>query len=344
MKVLLTGGAGYIGSHVTLALLEAGHEVVVLDDYSNSSPEALRRVGELAGREPVFREGDAGDRATLRSLFREESGISAVLHFAAFKAVGESTEKPLAYYRNNVAGSVALFEVMEEFDVRNLVFSSSCTVYGEPEAVPLTEEHPVGNVVSPYGRTKFMIEMILNDLCAADSRWSAAILRYFNPVGAHPSGRIGEDPLGTPENLVPVVCRVASGGIEKLSVFGDDYPTRDGTAIRDYIHVVDLAEAHLRALEKLIEDSRSFVCNLGTGCGSTVLEVVDSFEEVTGKKVLHEIVDRRPGDVVEAWADPSFAKSFLGWEAKRSLDEMLADVWRWQRKNPRGYCGDVESA
>ena len=339
MKVLLTGGAGYIGSHAALALLEAGHEVVVLDDYSNSSPEALRRVGELAGRDPVFREGDAGDRETLQSLFREEAGISAVLHFAAFKAVGESTEKPLAYYRNNVAGSVALFEVMEEFGVCKIVFSSSCTVYGEPETVPLTEEHPVGNVASPYGRTKFMMETILADLCATDPRWNVAILRYFNPVGAHPGGHIGEDPLGTPENLVPVVCQVASGRIEKLRVFGDDYPTRDGTAIRDYIHVVDLAEAHVRALEKLSDDPELFACNLGTGCGTTVLEVVDSFEEVTGEKVPRKIVDRRPGDIVEVWADPSLAKSLLGWEAKRSLDEMLADAWRWQTQNPRGYRG-----
>ena len=344
MKVLLTGGAGFIGSHAALALLEAGHEVVVLDDYSNSSPEVLRRVGELAARDPVVREGDAGDPATLRNLFREEPGISAVLHFAAFKAVGESTEKPLAYYRNNVAGSVALFEVMEEFGVRNLVFSSSCTVYGEPETVPLTEEHPVGNVTNPYGRTKFMMETILNALCAADTRWSTAILRYFNPVGAHPSGRIGEDPLGTPENLVPVVCQVASGRIEKLSVFGDDYPTRDGTAIRDYIHVVDLAEAHVCALEKLIEDPRSFVCNLGTGCGSTVLEVVGTFEKVTGEKVPREIVSRRPGDVAKAWADPAFANRLLGWEAKHSLAEMLVDAWRWQRHNPQGYRGEVESA
>ena len=342
MSVLLTGGAGYIGSHVALSLLEAGHDVIVLDDFSNSSAEALRRVGELAGRDPIVRRGDSGDATTLRALFNEQDGISAVLHFAAFKAVGESAEQPLSYYNNNVSGSIALFEVMDEFEVRNIVFSSSCTVYGEPETVPISEKHPIGNVSSPYGRTKFMMETILKDVCEADLRWNAAILRYFNPVGAHPSGKIGEDPLGTPENLVPVVCQVASGGMEKLHIFGDDYPTRDGTAVRDYVHVVDLASAHLLALEKLSEDPGLFACNLGTGTGSTVLEILDAFEKVTGEKVARETVARRSGDVAEAWADPSLAKKFLGWEAGHTLDEMLCDAWRWQSNNPRGYRGDAE--
>lgn len=337
MKILITGGAGYVGSHSTLALLEAGREVVVLDDFSNSSPEALRRIGELAGRKISFADGDAGDRETLRSLFREHEDFAAVMHFAAFKAVGESTEKPLAYYRNNVAGSITLFEVMEEFGIRDLVFSSSCTVYGEPESVPLREDHPTGRVSSPYGRTKYFIEQILSDLCSANSEWNAAILRYFNPVGAHASGQIGESPLGKPENLVPVICQVAAGKLDKLSVFGNDYPTRDGTCVRDYLHVMDLAEAHLKALDKLADGPGFFAVNLGTGRGTTVLDVVMAFENVTGAKLPHEIEKRRPGDVVEAWADPSFAKEFLEWEATRDLNEMLSDAWRWQSQNPRGY-------
>ena len=337
MKILVTGGAGYIGSHATLVLLEAGHEVVVLDDFSNSSPESLKRVGELAGSEAVLVEGDIGDREALTQLFADQEDISAVMHFAAFKAVGESTEKPLAYYHNNVGGSIALLEVMEKFGVRDLVFSSSCTVYGEPEAVPIKEDHPVGGVSSPYGRTKFLVEMILKDLCLADSRWNAAILRYFNPVGAHFSGRLGENPLGTPENLIPVICQVVAGKLDKLFVFGDDYPTRDGTCVRDYLHVMDLADAHLKALEKLSEGPGAFFANLGTGRGSTVLEVVEAFEEVTGKKVPREFAKKRPGDIVEAWADPSFAKEHLGWNATRDLKEMLSDAWRWQTENPRGY-------
>ena len=337
MKVLVTGGAGYVGSHATLVLLQAGHEVVTLDNYSNSSSVSLQRVGELAQRDPVALEGNAGDPATLEKIFEEHPEIEAVLHFAAFKAVGESTEKPLPYYRNNVAGSIALFEAMEAAGVHNLVFSSSCTVYGEPQEVPLAEGHPVGGVSSPYGRTKYMMEEILRDHCAANKRWNVAILRYFNPVGAHPSGRIGEDPAGIPDNLVPFVCQVASGRLEKLRIFGNDYPTRDGTPIRDYLHVLDLAEAHLHALEKLSADSRLFVCNLGTGKGSTVLEVLNAFEQANGIRIPHEIEGRRLGDVTEAWADPTLAKQFLGWEAKRDLREMLTDAWNWQSLNPRGY-------
>ncbi|MFP6855128.1 MAG: UDP-glucose 4-epimerase GalE [Opitutales bacterium] len=337
MKILVTGGAGYVGSHAVLALLEAGHEVLILDDFSNSSPEALRRVGELTGHEIPFVECDASDRGTLAKVFRENKGFSAVMHFAAFKAVAESTEKPLDYYRNNVAGSIALFEVMEEFGVRNLVFSSSCTVYGEPESAPLREDHSTGRVSSPYGRTKYFIEEILSDLCSAGSEWNAAILRYFNPVGAHASGQIGESPLGRPENLVPVICQVAAGKLSKLSVFGDDYPTRDGTCVRDYLHVMDLADAHLKALDKLAEETGAFFVNLGTGRGTTVLELVQAFEKVTGVALPHEITDRRPGDVVEAWADPAFAEEFLGWTSTRDVNEMLRDAWRWQSQNPRGY-------
>ena len=337
MKVLVTGGAGYIGSHATLVLLQAGHEVVTLDNYSNSSPVSLQRVGELAQRDPVTLEGDAGDPATLEKIFEEHSDIEAVLHFAAFKAVGESTEKPLPYYRNNVAGSIALFEAMELASVHNLVFSSSCTVYGEPKEVPLTESHPVGGVSSPYGRTKYMMEEILRDHCAANKRWNVAVLRYFNPVGAHPSGRIGEDPAGIPDNLVPYVCQVASGRLEKLRIFGNDYPTRDGTPIRDYLHVLDLAEAHLYAVEKLSANPGLFVCNLGTGKGSTVLEVLNAFEQANGIRIPYEIEGRRSGDVTEAWADSTYAKKFLGWEAKRDLPEMLTDAWNWQSLNPRGY-------
>ena len=261
MKILVTGGAGYIGSHAVLALLEAGRDVVVLDDFSNSSPESLRRVGELAGRDAALVQGDSGDHETLRTLFSEHSDIESVMHFAAFKSVGESTQRPLAYYRNNVSGSLALLEIMEEFGVRDIVFSSSCTVYGEPESVPLSEEHPVGRVSSPYGRSKYVVEEILSDLCSSDSRWNAAILRYFNPVGAHPSGSIGENPLGKPENLVPVICQVAVGHLDQLHVFGNDYPTRDGTCIRDYLHVVDLADAHLKALDKLSDNPGAFAVN-----------------------------------------------------------------------------------
>ena len=337
MKTLITGGAGYIGSHTTLALLEAGREVVVIDDFSNSSPDALHRVGELAGLEIEVVEGDSGDLETLSNLFDRHGAFSAVIHFAAFKSVSESTEKPLAYYRNNVAGSINLLEVMEEHGVRNLVFSSSCTVYGEPQAVPLPEDHPTGQVSSPYGATKYMVEKILNGLCAADSRWNATILRYFNPVGAHPSGLIGEDPLGKPENLVPVICQVAAGKLETLSIFGGDYSTLDGTCVRDYLHVVDLADAHLKALDHLAKVSGLRTFNLGTGRGTTVLELVNAFEQATGQKIPRRIVERRPGDVAEAWADPSLAKKILEWEATRDLGEMLVDAWRWQRENPRGY-------
>jgi UDP-glucose 4-epimerase len=337
MKVLVTGGAGYIGSHTTLVFLEDGHEVVVLDNFSNSFPESLVRVGKLAGRQPVLVEGDLTDPSLLQNLFEEHKDISAVVHFAALKAVGESTEYPLKYYHNNVSGSICLLQAMEKAGVQHLIFSSSCTVYGEPERVPLDESHPVGGVSSPYGRTKFQMEEIIRDHSSANSNFKTGVLRYFNPVGAHPSGEIGEDPNGIPDNLVPFVCQVATGQREKLLVFGNDYPTRDGTAVRDYLHVVDLADAHLKALEALNKADTGFTCNLGTGKGSSVLEVIASFEKATGKKIPFEIVGRRAGDVTEAWADPSYAEKLLDWKTVRGLEEMLADAWNWQSKNPQGY-------
>jgi UDP-glucose 4-epimerase len=337
MKVLVTGGAGYIGSHTVLLLLEEGHDVVVVDNFSNSFPDSLNRVGKLAGKQAIVMEGDITDSLLLQNLFEEHNDISAVVHFAALKAVGESTEYPLKYYYNNVSGSICLLQAMEKAGVHQLVFSSSCTVYGEPEHVPLDESHSVGGVSSPYGRTKFQMEEIIRDHSSANSNFKAGVLRYFNPVGAHPSGEIGEDPNGIPDNLVPFVCQVATGQREMLKVFGNDYPTRDGTAVRDYLHVVDLADAHLKALETLNKADAGFTCNLGTGKGSSVLEVITAFEKVTGKKIPFEIVGRRAGDVTEAWADPSCAEKLLGWKTARGLEEMLADAWHWQSKNPNGY-------
>ena len=335
-QVLVTGGAGYIGSHTVLSLLDAGKKVVVLDNFSNSSPESLNRVSELIGKSPIIIDGDITDSETVRKIFTEYSEISSVIHFAALKAVGESTEYPLKYYHNNVLGSVLLLEEMRKAGVKKLVFSSSCTVYGEPKEVPISEEFPVGSVSSPYGRTKYMMEKIIDDFSNSDSGFRCGILRYFNPVGAHPSGEIGENPNGIPDNLVPFVCQVATGKLKKLRVFGNDYPTKDGTAVRDYLHVVDLADAHLKALEKL-EHTQGFVCNLGTGKGYSVLEVIDAFEKANGIRVPFEYAPRRDGDVTEAWADPSYAKQLLGWESKHDLFEMLRDAWHWQEKNPEGY-------
>ena len=336
-KILVTGGAGYIGSHTTLALLEAGYDVVVLDNFSNSFPESLIRVGKLSGTRPVVVEGDLNDEGLLSSIFSEHAGIEAVIHFAALKAVGESTECPLKYYRNNVSGSISLLEAMQDAGVHDLVFSSSCTVYGEPTHVPLDESHPIGGVSSPYGRTKYQMEEIIRDHAASQPKFRASVLRYFNPVGAHPSGEIGEDPQGIPDNLVPFVCQVATGKLEKLKVFGNDYPTRDGTAVRDYLHVVDLAEAHLKALQAIERRGQGFTCNLGTGRGSSVLEVISAFEEATGQNIPYAFAPRRTGDITEAWADPSYAHEILGWKTTRGLQEMLADAWNWQSKNPNGY-------
>ena len=337
MKTLVTGGAGYIGSHTVLALLEAGREVIVLDNFSNSSPESLKRVSKITGESLNLIEADLTDRETLNKIFSENEDISSVIHFAALKAVGESTKEPLKYYRNNVSGSILLLDEMQKAGVKKLVFSSSCTVYGEPEKVPVSESFPVGKVSSPYGRTKYMMEGIIADFAASDTDFSCGVLRYFNPVGAHASGKIGEDPNGIPDNLVPFVCQVATGKLKKLRIFGNDYPTPDGTAIRDYLHVVDLADAHLKALDVLDSSEKGFVCNLGTGWGSSVLEVIAAFEKANDIEIPFEFASRRAGDVTEAWADPAFAKQFLGWKTKYGLEEMLADAWRWQSQNPNGY-------
>ena len=337
MKTLVTGGAGYIGSHTVLALLEAGREVIVLDNFSNSSPESLKRVSKITGESLNLIEADLTDRQTLNKIFSENEDISSVIHFAALKAVGESTKEPLKYYRNNVSGSILLLDEMQKAGVKKLVFSSSCTVYGEPEKVPISESFPVGKVSSPYGRTKYMMEGIIADFAASDTDFSCGVLRYFNPVGAHASGKIGEDPNGIPDNLVPFVCQVATGKLKKLRIFGNDYPTPDGTAIRDYLHVVDLADAHLKALDVLDSSEKGFVCNLGTGRGSSVLEVIAAFEKANDIEIPFEFASRRAGDVTEAWADPAFAKQFLGWKTKYGLEEMLADAWRWQSQNPNGY-------
>lgn len=337
MKILVTGGAGYIGSHTSLQLLKENYEVVVLDNFSNSSPMALQRIQEISGRSVFVVRGDLNDRSVLKKIFADHDDIFAVIHFAALKAVGESAENPLAYYNNNVSGSIVLLEEMNLAKINVLVFSSSCTVYGEPEKVPIDESFSIGHVSSPYGRTKFMVEGIIRDQASANHKLKTAILRYFNPVGAHPSGKIGEDPNGIPDNLVPFVCQVAAGKIEQLKIFGNDYPTPDGTAIRDYLHVEDLADAHLKALACLMEKQSSFTCNLGTGKGSSVLDVVSAFENATGIRIPFEITNRRTGDVSEAWANPAYAERLLGWKASRTLREMMLDAWRWQKNNPNGY-------
>lgn len=335
MKILVTGGSGYIGSHTTLDLLKAGHDVVVVDNLSNSSRESLRRVEDLAGRSLTFHQADLLDEAALSAIFAA-SPIDAVIHFAGLKAVGESVAQPLHYYHNNVSGTLSLLRTMEEYNVRTLVFSSSATVYGASEEVPLAEKMEL-NATNPYGRTKEQIEDILTDLAAADARWSIALLRYFNPVGAHESGRIGEDPQGIPNNLLPFIAQVAVGRREKLVVFGDDYPTPDGTCIRDYIHVVDLAAGHLAALNYLPEHPGVHRWNLGTGKGSSVLEVLTAFEHAAGHAVPSEIGPRRAGDAAVSYADPSAALADLSWSAQRDLAQMCADHWRWQKNNPTGY-------
>ncbi|GAA5172479.1 UDP-glucose 4-epimerase GalE [Viridibacterium curvum] len=334
--ILVTGGAGYIGSHTCVELLAAGHDVVVVDNLSNSKAESLRRVEEIAGRKlTAFHQIDLREREALAEVFRAHK-IDAVIHFAALKAVGESVAQPLRYYDNNIAGTVALAEVMAAAGVKTLVFSSSATVYGDPASVPIREDFPTGPT-NPYGRTKWMMEYVLSDLAAADKEWSIGLLRYFNPVGAHASGRIGEDPNGIPNNLMPFVTQVAVGKREKLSVFGGDYPTVDGTGVRDYIHVVDLAVGHVKAIERLAKSRGVLTVNLGTGCGYSVLQVVKAFEKASGRPVPYQIVDRRAGDIAECWADPAAAERELGWRATRGIDEMCADSWRWQSANPNGF-------
>ena len=335
MAILVTGGAGYIGSHTCVELLAAGEPVVVLDNFCNSSPESLRRVAAITGATPLCVEGDLRDAACLARLFAEHE-IEAVIHFAGLKAVGESVAKPLLYYDNNVVGTIRLLEAMRGAGVRNLVFSSSATVYGDPQRLPLTEDHPL-SATNAYGQSKLMIEEILRDVARSEPGWRVALLRYFNPVGAHKSGTIGEDPQGIPNNLMPFVAQVAVGVREKLSVFGADYPTPDGTGVRDYIHVVDLALGHLRALERLRREDGLFAVNLGTGIGYSVLDMVRAFEAASGRKVAYQVVDRRPGDIASCYADPSLALELLGWRATRGIDEMCADAWRWQSRNPAGF-------
>ncbi len=335
MTILVTGGAGYIGSHTCVELLNAGYEVVVVDNFSNSKPEPLRRIREITGKDFKFYPVDILDRDKLEKVFSQNQ-VDAVIHFAGFKAVGESVNIPLRYYHNNITGTLMLCETMEKYDVRRIVFSSSATVYGAPERVPIAEDFPL-EATNPYGQTKLMIEQMLKDLYKSDNRWSIALLRYFNPIGAHESGRIGEDPNGIPNNLMPYISQVAVGKLKELKIFGNDYPTPDGTGVRDYIHVVDLAKGHLKALKKVLLSTDIDVYNLGTGIGYSVLEVVDAFEKASGRKVPYKIVERRSGDVAICYADPSKAKRELGWVAKRGLNEMCIDTWRWQRNNPHGY-------
>ena len=328
-NILVTGGAGYIGSHTCVELLAAGHNLVVIDNFSNSKPAVLARVEQISGRQVPFMEVDIRDRGALRDVFRQHA-IDAVIHFAGLKAVGESVSQPLRYYDNNISGSIALFEVMAESGVKTLVFSSSATVYGDPHSVPIREDFPL-SATNPYGRSKLMLEDILRDLSRSDESWKIALLRYFNPVGAHESGTIGEDPNGIPNNLMPYITQVAVGKLPQLSVFGDDYPTPDGTGVRDYIHVVDLARGHLAALAALSDKPGVMTVNLGTGQGYSVLDVVRAFEKASERPVPYRIVPRRPGDVAQCYADPTLAKELLGWQAERGLDEMCRDSWRWQQ-------------
>lgn len=335
MKILVTGGAGYIGSHSVVEFLNAGHEVIVVDNLSNSKEEALKRVSDITGKDIIFFKLDIQDTESLCDIFKNNP-VDAVIHFAGLKAVGESVEKPLEYYRNNVNGTLSLLEAMRSSDVKKIVFSSSCTVYGDPHKVPITEDFPL-SATNPYGRSKLIIEDMLRDIHRSDESWDIVLLRYFNPVGAHSSGLIGEDPNGIPNNLLPYISQVAAGKLECLSVFGDDYPTRDGTGVRDYIHVVDLAVGHLKALDKIQNRTGVVAYNLGTGRGYSVLEMVGAFQKASGKEIPYLVTDRRPGDIAEAYADPTCAKNELDWTAEKGVNEMCADAWNWQSQNPDGY-------
>ena len=339
MAILITGGAGYIGSHTCVQLLAAGYDIVVVDNLSNSSVESLSRVKQLSGKSFAFVNADIRDASAMRALFQVHA-ITAVVHFAGLKAVGESTQKPQLYYDNNVVGSLNLFAVMREFNVKTIVFSSSATVYGDPASMPIQEDFPL-SATNPYGRTKLMIEDILRDCYVADSTWRIGLLRYFNPIGAHESGQIGEDPNGIPNNLLPYVSQVAVGRLAKLRVFGNDYATSDGTGVRDYIHVMDLADGHAKALDYLLENEKMITVNLGTGVGYSVLDVVNAFVKVSGKPVPYEFLPRRAGDVAINYADASKAYSLLGWQASRNLEQMCADAWNWQSHNPNGYTKSV---
>ena len=337
-KILVTGGAGYIGTHTCIGLHEAGYDIVVYDNLSNSSREAINRVSALIGQPIEFIEGDIRDAESLRQVFLSHQ-FFGVIHFAGLKAVGESVAKPLLYYNNNVSGTITLLEVMAEYDVKNLVFSSSATVYGDPEILPIDEKSP-RSCTNPYGQSKLVVEYILEDLAVSDSSWNLITLRYFNPIGAHPSGQIGEDPNDIPNNLMPYISQVAVGKLEQLSIFGSDYPTVDGTGVRDFIHVTDLAQGHVAALsylEQQVAPVGFLPINLGSGKGSSVLELVTAFENVTGQKIPYQFTDRRAGDIASCYASADKAKELLGWEAKLSITEMCQDTWRWQSKNPNGY-------
>jgi len=335
LKVLVTGGAGYIGSHTCVELLNNGYDVIIVDNLSNSKPEVINRIKELTRKDFKFYRADILNKKEIDKIFKENN-IEAVIHFAGLKAVGESVKIPLRYYYNNVTGTLVLCEVMQKHNVKKMVFSSSATVYGKPKTVPITEDFPL-SATNPYGRTKLMIEQILRDVYVSDNDWSIALLRYFNPIGAHESGRIGEDPNGIPNNLMPYITQVAIGKRERLNVFGDDYDTHDGTGVRDYIHVVDLAKGHLKALEKVMATKGVEAYNLGTGVGYSVLDVVRNFEKVTGKKIPYVITSRRPGDIDKCYADPTKACKELGWKAEKTLEDMCRDAWNWQRNNPDGY-------
>ncbi len=335
MKILVTGGTGYIGSHTCLALMSAGLEPVILDNLCNSKLSVLDRIEEISGKRPLFYQGDIRDPALLDRIFQEQQ-IAGVIHFAALKAVGESTQKPFEYFENNISGTLSLLGAMRRAGCYRFIFSSSATVYGDPQTVPIQEDSP-RSTMSPYGRTKLMIEQILEDMQKADPRWSITLLRYFNPIGAHESGRMGEDPQGIPNNLMPFITQVAIGRRDCLSIFGNDYPTKDGTCVRDYIHVMDLAEGHVKAWQVCGEQAGLHIYNLGTGQGVSVLEMVNAFARACGLEINYKLVDRRPGDVAECWADPAYAANDLGWKAERTLQDMMQDTWRWQSNNPNGY-------
>ena len=337
MAILVSGGAGYIGSHTCVELLAAGYDIVVADNYYNSCPEALARVKKIAGKDFRFVEADMTDKDAVEKIFAENEDIDCVIQFAAYKAVGESVSKPIEYYSNNLACTLNILDVMRRHNCHNIIFSSSATVYGDPASVPIREDFPVGGTTNPYGTTKVFTERILTDCCHADPELNVALLRYFNPIGAHPSGLIGEDPNGIPNNLVPYIAKVAVGKLEKVHVFGNDYPTPDGTGVRDYIHVVDLARGHVAAIKKLEQKPGLFICNLGTGHGYSVLDVINAFSKACGKEIPYVIDPRRPGDIAECWCDPSKAKRELGWEAQYGIEEMCADSWNWQSHNPDGY-------
>lgn len=336
--ILVTGGAGYIGSHTTIELIEAGYDVVVVDNLYNSKTEAVRRVEQIVGRKIKFYKADVCDKDAMRKVFKEND-VAAVINFAGYKAVGESVQKPVEYYENNIGGMLALIDVMREFNVKNLVFSSSATVYGNPHTVPITEDFPL-STTNPYGSTKLFIEYILKDVAKADPEFNIAILRYFNPIGAHASGLIGEDPNGIPNNLCPYITKVAVGKLKEVHVFGNDYPTKDGTGVRDYIHVVDLAKGHVLAVNKLLTKSGLFIVNLGTGTGYSVLDMIKAFSKALGRDIPYVIDPRRPGDIAECYADPTLAYKLIGFKAEKTLDDMSRDALNWQMKNPDGYPDD----